>query len=125
MAEPRPEPGSIDVLLVDTLGELLAFYAAGDVGFVGGSLVPVGGHNLLEPAALGKPVVCGPYSFNSPEAARLLDDAGALLRVQDAASLADGLQRPAWRPGCWPLRRASEPRRPWWPIAARPRARWR
>ena len=92
-AEPLADPGSIDVLLVDTLGELLAFYAAGDVGFVGGSLVPVGGHNLLEPAALGKPVVCGPYSFNSPEAARLLDDAGALSRVKDAEELADVLVR--------------------------------
>ncbi len=70
-----------DVLLVDTLGELLAFYAAGDVAFVGGSLVPVGGHNLLEPAALGKPTLTGPHSFNSPEAARLLEEAHALLRV--------------------------------------------
>ncbi len=48
------------MLLVDTLGELLDFYAMGDVAFVGGSLVPVGGHNLLEPAALGLPVLAGP-----------------------------------------------------------------
>ena len=53
-----------EVLLVDTLGELLDFYAAGDVAFVGGSLVPVGGHNLLEPAALGLPVLTGPHNFN-------------------------------------------------------------
>ena len=53
----RPEA---QVLLVDTVGELAALYAAADVAFVGGSLVPVGGHNLLEPAALGVPVITGP-----------------------------------------------------------------
>ena len=52
--------GNTEVFLVDKLGELLAFYAAGDVAFVGGSLVPIGGHNLLEPAALGLPVLAGP-----------------------------------------------------------------
>jgi 3-deoxy-D-manno-octulosonic-acid transferase len=86
---PEAGQGPVDVLLLDTLGELLAFYAAADVAFVGGSLVPVGGHNLLEPAALGKPTVTGPHSFNSPDAARLLDEAQALLRVADAATLAD------------------------------------
>ena len=55
----RPEA---QVLLVDTMGELTAFYAASDVAFVGGSLVPVGGHNLLEPAALGVPVITGPHT---------------------------------------------------------------
>ena len=90
---PAIAPGSIEVLLVDTLGELLAFYAAADLAFVGGSLVPVGGHNLLEPAALGKPTVTGPHSFNSPEAARLLEEANALLRVSDAKSLADTVHR--------------------------------
>jgi 3-deoxy-D-manno-octulosonic-acid transferase len=89
-AGPGVDPGSTDVLLVDSLGELLAFYAAGDVAFVGGSLVPVGGHNLLEPAALGKPTLTGPHHFNSPEAARLLDEAGALLHVTDA-TLADAV----------------------------------
>jgi len=63
---------AIDVLLVDTLGELLDFYAASDVAFVGGSLVPVGGHNLLEPAALGLPILTGPHNFNSEDIARLL-----------------------------------------------------
>ncbi|MGC4028769.1 MAG: lipid IV(A) 3-deoxy-D-manno-octulosonic acid transferase [Steroidobacteraceae bacterium] len=79
------------VLLVDGLGELLAFYAAADAAFVGGSLVPVGGHNLLEPAALGRPVLTGPYSFNAPQAAALLEDAQALVRVDGAQSLADGV----------------------------------
>jgi 3-deoxy-D-manno-octulosonic-acid transferase len=92
-SSPGTDPDSLDVLLVDTLGELLAFYAAGDVAFVGGSLVPVGGHNLLEPAALGKPTITGPHSFNSPDAARLLEEAHALLRVTDATTLADAIQK--------------------------------
>jgi 3-deoxy-D-manno-octulosonic-acid transferase len=82
------EVAAADVLLVDTIGELLAFYAAADVAFVGGSLVPVGGHNLLEPASVGRPVVTGPHSFNAPDAAALLESRGALLRVADAGSLA-------------------------------------
>ncbi len=76
------------VVLVDTLGELLAFYALGEVAFVGGSLVPIGGHNLLEPALLGKPVLAGPHHFNSPEAAARLAECGALRIVNDAVELA-------------------------------------
>lgn len=79
------------VLLLDTLGELLSFYATAEIAFVGGSLVPVGGHNLLEPAALCRPVLTGPYSFNSPDVARLLADAGGLRVVGDAAALAAAL----------------------------------
>ncbi len=75
------------ILLLDTLGELLEFYAAADVVFVGGSLVPVGGHNLLEPAALGRAIVTGPHQFNAPETARLLRERGGLSIVQDAAEL--------------------------------------
>jgi 3-deoxy-D-manno-octulosonic-acid transferase len=75
------------VLLLDTLGELLDWYAACDAAFVGGSLVPVGGHNLLEPAALAKPVLTGPHSFNAPEAAQLLEQVDALTRVTDGAAL--------------------------------------
>lgn len=78
-----------DVLLVDTLGELTLFYAAGDVAFVGGSLVPVGGHNLLEPAALGKPVLAGPSLGNVRESAQSLKEAGVLTLVQDAKSLSE------------------------------------
>jgi 3-deoxy-D-manno-octulosonic-acid transferase len=76
-----------DVLLVDTLGELLDFYAAADVAFVGGSLVPIGGHNLLEPAALGVPVLTGPYNGNGPDIAGLLIERGAAEVVHDAAEL--------------------------------------
>jgi 3-deoxy-D-manno-octulosonic-acid transferase len=77
------------VLLVDTLGELVLFYGAGDVAFVGGSLVPVGGHNLLEPAALAKPVLTGPYTANAVGIAELLVENGAAHVVTDAASLAE------------------------------------
>jgi len=76
-----------DVLLVDTLGELLDFYAAADVAFVGGSLVPIGGHNLLEPAALGVPILTGPYNGNGPDIAKLLIERGAAEVVHDAAEL--------------------------------------
>lgn len=76
------------VFLLDTLGELPPFYAAGDVAFVGGSLVPVGGHNLLEPAALGLPIVAGPHNFNSADIARLLAERNAVRIVETAASLA-------------------------------------
>jgi 3-deoxy-D-manno-octulosonic-acid transferase len=86
-----------DLLLVDTLGELLAFYAACDVAFVGGSLVPVGGHNLLEPAALGKPTLTGPQ-LQFAGAARLLDETDALLRVTDAKEMADSVGQLLARP---------------------------
>lgn len=81
----------VEVLLLDSLGELLAFYGIADIAFVGGSLVPVGGHNLLEPAALGLPLLAGPHSFNSPDAARLLLASGALRVVQDGAGLGAAL----------------------------------
>ncbi|MFT3906162.1 MAG: lipid IV(A) 3-deoxy-D-manno-octulosonic acid transferase [Steroidobacteraceae bacterium] len=77
-----------EVLLLDTLGELMDFYAAADVAFVGGSLVPVGGHNLLEPAQLGLPVLAGPHQHNGPDSARWLREAGALVVVEDAAQVA-------------------------------------
>jgi 3-deoxy-D-manno-octulosonic-acid transferase len=78
-----------EVLLLDTLGELLDFYAAADVAFVGGSLVPIGGHNLLEPAALGLPTLTGPNNSNSEEVARLLIKGGAVEIVRSAHDLAD------------------------------------
>jgi 3-deoxy-D-manno-octulosonic-acid transferase len=76
-----------EVLLVDSLGELLDFYAAADVAFIGGSLVPVGGHNLLEPAALALPVLTGPHNFNGADVARLLGEQGAVAIVQDEEEL--------------------------------------
>jgi 3-deoxy-D-manno-octulosonic-acid transferase len=76
-----------EVLLVDTLGELMTFYAAADVAFVGGSLVAIGGHNLLEPAALGLPILTGPNTYNAEGIARLLIEVGAAHTVHDAEEL--------------------------------------
>jgi 3-deoxy-D-manno-octulosonic-acid transferase len=81
------------VLLGDTMGELLFLYALADIAFVGGSLVPNGGHNLLEPAALSKPVLSGPHLFNFLEIAAMLRNAGALQETDDAPSLAAAIQR--------------------------------
>ncbi|ODU01453.1 lipid IV(A) 3-deoxy-D-manno-octulosonic acid transferase [Thiobacillus sp. 65-1402] len=75
------------VLLGDSLGELFAYYAACDVAFVGGSLAPLGGQNLIEAASAGRPVLVGPHTFNFEEAARLAIGAGAALRVSDADDL--------------------------------------
>lgn len=79
--------GEDQCFIGDTLGELLLFYAASDVAFVGGSLAAVGGHNMLEPAALGKPVLAGPHLFNFQEIAETLASASALVRVDGAPSL--------------------------------------
>ncbi|MGH6782622.1 MAG: hypothetical protein ACREB5_11035, partial [Sphingomonadaceae bacterium] len=82
-----PVAESTAILLGDTMGELMDFYASADVAFVGGSLVPAGGHNLLEPASLGRPILTGPNYFNSEAIARLLLDAGAVRIVRDARGL--------------------------------------
>jgi len=80
-----------DVFVIDTLGELMDFYAAADVAFVGGSLQEIGGHNLLEPAALGVPALVGPHTFNFPEVTDLLLATGAVQRIADAGSLGAAL----------------------------------
>lgn len=79
--------------VVDTLGELLDFYAAADVAFVGGSLVPIGGHNVLEPAALGVPVVVGPNMFNFAEINENLLDSGASVQIHDGDELGAAITR--------------------------------
>ena len=81
----------VDVLVGDTMGELMLFYGAGDCAFVGGSLVPVGGHNLLEAEALGKPVVFGPHMFNFNEIAQLTLDRHAGIQVPSPEALAPAL----------------------------------
>ena len=78
-----------DILLGNTMGELMLMFGASDVAFVGGSLVPNGGHNFIEPAAWGLPLLSGEHLFNFAEVARLLTEAGALTRVNSAQSLAD------------------------------------
>ncbi len=85
----QPVTAGDQVLLGDTMGELLFLYALADVAFVGGSLASNGGHNLLEPAALGLPVLAGPHLFNFLEIAAQLRAAGGMVAVFDA----DGLGR--------------------------------
>lgn len=79
---------STKVFLGDTMGEVPLFYAASDVAFVGGSLVPIGGHNMLEPAALGLPVISGPHVYNAQEIADMFTEVGACSIVTDATELA-------------------------------------
>jgi 3-deoxy-D-manno-octulosonic-acid transferase len=81
------------VFLIDTLGELQMLYAATDIAFVGGSLVPIGGHNLLEPAVLGLPILSGPHTHNGQDIAELLIQCGALRLVAGREELAAALQR--------------------------------
>lgn len=81
----------VKIYLGDTMGELLLLYGAADVAFVGGSLIKRGGHNLLEPAALSKPVLSGPHVFNFAEISEQLKAGGALVTVTDAVSLASSL----------------------------------
>jgi 3-deoxy-D-manno-octulosonic-acid transferase len=83
-------PGT-QVYLADTMGELLLMYAVADVAFVAGSLVPRGGHNMLEAAALGKPLLTGPHLFNFAEISEMLIAAQAMKVVTDAETLAEQL----------------------------------
>jgi 3-deoxy-D-manno-octulosonic-acid transferase len=81
-----------DIIIGDTMGELLLFYAASDAAFVGGSLMPdIGGHNLLEPAALNIPVITGAYLDNFLEISQLLETAGALIKINNEEQLADSI----------------------------------
>jgi 3-deoxy-D-manno-octulosonic-acid transferase len=87
---PRDKPS---VYLGDSMGELPLYYAAADLAFVGGSLVPVGGHNPLEPAALKLPVIMGPHAFNFTEITRMLTDREGLIQIDEAGKLAPLLLR--------------------------------
>ena len=80
---------TVQVLLLDTLGELQLFYGCADLAFVGGSLVPAGGHNMLEPAILGIPVITGPHVTNFQEITSLLERAEAVCMVRDTDELAE------------------------------------
>ncbi|MEK7260496.1 MAG: glycosyltransferase N-terminal domain-containing protein, partial [Pseudomonadota bacterium] len=84
-------PPAVDVLVGDTMGELQLFYSACDVSFIGGSLVPAGGHNFLEAAAVGKPFVFGPDMSNIEEIARLAVACGAGVQIARAEQLAEAI----------------------------------
>ncbi len=80
-----------DVFVIDTLGELMSFYGCAQVAFVGGSLQAIGGHNLLEPAAMGTASVTGPHLHNFAEISRRMREAGAVVIAEDAQSVGDAL----------------------------------
>jgi len=88
----RPLPGNVTVLLGDSMGELGAYYAASDLAFIGGSLLPLGGQNLIEACAVGVPVLIGPHVFNFTQATADAVAAGAAVQVQDPADLARALR---------------------------------
>lgn len=81
-----PSPAQ-QVFVIDAMGQLMPFFAAAEVAFVGGSLVPIGGHNVLEPAALSTPVLVGPHTFNFEEITRSLIEQGGAERVADSEQL--------------------------------------
>jgi 3-deoxy-D-manno-octulosonic-acid transferase len=83
-ADPRA-----DVVILDTIGELAQVYRLATVAFVGGSLVETGGHNILEPAVFGRPIVFGPHMANFAEIARDFLDQGAAVQVHSGRELED------------------------------------
>ena len=91
----RSEQGLPDrthqVLLIDAMGELMPFYAASEVSFVGGSLVPIGGHNVLEPAALARPLLVGPHTFHFTDITSAMVAAGGAWQLADATELTASL----------------------------------
>jgi 3-deoxy-D-manno-octulosonic-acid transferase len=91
-SQSEPSAREADVLVLDTLGELASLYAEADVVFVGGSLATWGGHNIIEPASHGKPVLFGPHMQNFADIARLFLDAEAALQVKDETSLESTLR---------------------------------
>ena len=89
----QPVPSNIKVVLGDSMGELFAYYAAADLAFVGGSMLPYGGQNLIESCAVGTPVLVGPHMYNFEEATRLAVSAGAAIQVLNVEGLVFEFQR--------------------------------
>lgn len=80
-------PASVRVLLGDSMGEMFAYYAACDIAFIGGSLLPLGGQNLIEAAIAGKPVLIGPHTFNFAQSTEDAIAAGGAMRIADAEEM--------------------------------------
>ena len=91
-SENRAIAKETQVVLGDSMGEMFAYYAACDLAYIGGSLLPFGGQNLIEACAVGKPVLIGPHTYNFAQASQIAITAGAAVRVQDATELAQVLQ---------------------------------
>lgn len=85
----QPVSEKTQVYVSDTMGEMMLMYSVCDVAFVGGSFVPVGGHNMLEPAVLSKPVLTGPHLFNFSEISEMLFKANGMIKVENANQLAE------------------------------------
>jgi 3-deoxy-D-manno-octulosonic-acid transferase len=88
-----PIPSGVRVLLGDSMGEMFAYYAASDTAFIGGSLLPLGGQNLIEACAVGKPVLIGPHTFNFSVVSEDALAAGAAQRVTDAKAMVSAAMR--------------------------------
>ena len=86
-SENRPIETDTRIVIGDSMGEMFAYYAACDVAFIGGSLLPLGGQNLLEACAVGRPVIVGPHTFNFEEATNGAIEAGAAIRVNNEREL--------------------------------------
>jgi 3-deoxy-D-manno-octulosonic-acid transferase len=87
------------VVLGDSMGEMFAYYAAADLSFIGGSLLPFGGQNLIESCAVGTPVLIGPHTYNFAEATQMATKSGAALQINDADELVNEMQRLLGNPG--------------------------
>ncbi|MDD4913744.1 MAG: lipid IV(A) 3-deoxy-D-manno-octulosonic acid transferase [Methylococcales bacterium] len=98
-SENRMPAADCDVYIADSIGELKMLYAAADLAFVAGSIRPVGGHNILEPAAVGVPVLFGPQMFNFQEIANRMLAAAAALQCADEQAIADAVLRLYADPG--------------------------
>ena len=92
-SENRVVPPDVEFVVGDSMGEMLAYYAAADIAFIGGSLLPLGGQNLIEPLAVGTPVVIGPSSYNFADVTRHAVNAGAAIQCADSGSVIDAVQK--------------------------------
>ena len=88
----EPTHADTQVVLGDSMGEMFAYYVACDVAFIGGSLLPFGGQNLIEACAVGKPVLIGSYTYNFAQASQLAIECGAVRRIADASEITRELQ---------------------------------
>ena len=91
-SQAAPPPADAGVWLGDSMGEMAAYYTLADCAYIGGSLLPFGGQNLIEAAACACPAFCGPHTWNFEEAAQAAVAAGAARRVVDCAALADAME---------------------------------
>lgn len=85
-------PSAIQVVLGDSMGEMFAYYSAADLAFIGGSLLPYGGQNLIEACAVGTPALVGPHMYNFTDATRLAVSAGSAIQLHDAAGIVAQMQ---------------------------------